>query len=180
MENELVDEDRNKEEYKVDDNSDEESFVSAEDVLEISKNEEITSKVESVEKNLEQALLAKEEGNDQYRQHQYDESIQAYTRGIVFTPDDDSCKELLSTLYGNRAPAYFSIGEYEIVIDDCSSALQLNTTYVKVLSRRSQAYEKLEKYDESLSGLLISFKLFRCLIDLNRLENDQRNRTKLS
>jgi hypothetical protein len=38
------------------------------------------------------------------------------------------------------------------VVEDCSSALELNNAYLKVLVRRSQALEALEKYDEALSG----------------------------
>jgi tetratricopeptide (TPR) repeat protein len=40
-----------------------------------------------------------------------------------------------------------------LVVDDCSSALELNDTYLKVLVRRSQALESLEKYDEALSDM---------------------------
>ena len=151
MENDFINNRNEVEDRSGDESDDDESFVSAEEV--VLTSEVVSEKVESVEKNLEQALLAKEEGNDLYRHHQYDEAIQAYTRGIVFTPEDGTSNELLSTLYGNRAAAYFSVGEYEVVVDDCTAALQLNETYVKVLSRRSQAYEKLEKYDESLAGL---------------------------
>ena len=38
------------------------------------------------------------------------------------------------------------------MIADCSSALELNNAYTKVLMRRCQAFEALEKYDEALAG----------------------------
>jgi tetratricopeptide (TPR) repeat protein len=53
--------------------------------------------------------------------------------------------------YGNRAACYSNMGEFELAVDDCNHALELTPEYVKVLIRRSQAYEKLEKLDEALA-----------------------------
>lgn len=57
-----------------------------------------------------------------------------------------------STFYGNRAACYSSLHSYELVIADCSSSIHLNMNYTKVIVRRAQAYEALEKYDEALTG----------------------------
>ena len=54
--------------------------------------------------------------------------------------------------YGNRSAAYASMEDHELVIADCSSALELNPSYAKVLMRRCQAFEATEKYDEALAG----------------------------
>lgn len=41
--------------------------------------------------------------------------------------------------------------EFELVVEDCDKALKLNPKYVKVLIRRYQANEKLDKIDEALT-----------------------------
>lgn len=53
--------------------------------------------------------------------------------------------------YGNRAACYMSMKEFELAVEDCSEALQYNTSYVKVLIRRSQASERLEKYEDAIA-----------------------------
>ncbi len=45
------------------------------------------------------------------------------------------------------------MSEHQLVIADCSSALELNSSYLKVLVRRSQSYEALEQYDEALADM---------------------------
>ena len=60
-------------------------------------------------------------------------------------------KETMSVYLGNRAAAHFAVEEYELAIDDCSSALELNPVYSKVLLRRSQACEKAGRFEEALA-----------------------------
>lgn len=106
-------------------------------------------------KDIQKALAAKEAGNEYFRQKDYDNAIQCYSNAIAYCPNDDienkEYQEQLATFYGNRAAAYFAEEEYELVIDDCSYALDHKADYVKVLLRRMQAYEKLDKLDEALA-----------------------------
>lgn len=44
-------------------------------------------------------------------------------------------------------------------MDDCSLALEKKPDYPKVLLRRSQAYEKLDKIDEALADAKKAFEL---------------------
>ena len=98
------------------------------------------------------ALDAKEEGNNLFRNGLYDEALEFYSKAITYCPEDDENKENLATFYGNRSAAYFILDEHELVVEDCTAALQLKSDYVKVLARRMLSYEKLEKYDEALTG----------------------------
>lgn len=98
------------------------------------------------------ALDAKEEGNNLFRNKQYDEALEFYSKAITYCPEDEENKENLATFYGNRSAAYFTLDEHELVVEDCIAALQLKPDYVKVLARRMISYEKLEKYEEALSG----------------------------
>ena len=106
------------------------------------------------EKNLSKALEAKEEGNNYFRNKEYDDALEAYSKAITFCPEDEENKENLATFYGNRSAAYFAVEEFELVVEDCTAALALKADYVKVIARRMLANEKLEKYEEALTGLL--------------------------
>lgn len=118
------------------------------------EEEELALKDEyvEIEKDITTAIAAKDLGNDLYRSGDYDAALEEYSRAITYCPTDDEHKEILATMYGNRAAAYFSLEEWELVVEDCTEALQRKDRYVKVIARRMQAYEKLEKYEEALTG----------------------------
>ena len=50
----------------------------------------------------------------------------------------------------NRAACYVKLGQWDAVVDDCTSALEAQPRYVKALSRRMQAFEALDKPTEAL------------------------------
>lgn len=104
----------------------------------------------TIEKNLDFATQAKEEGNEYFRKKEYDFAIQQYSMAIARCPEDQT--EQLATFYGNRSAAYFAEEDYELVIEDCGAALELKADYIKVIIRRMQAYEKLDKIEEALAG----------------------------
>jgi tetratricopeptide (TPR) repeat protein len=113
-----------------------------------------------VEKDIALANEAKEEGNSYFRSKDYDNAISSYSRAVNLCPVDDENKESLSVFLGNRAAAYFSVGEFDCVIDDCTASLELKPDYVKVLMRRSQAYEKLTRPEDALVGEIFYPYLF--------------------
>lgn len=47
---------------------------------------------------------------------------------------------------------YLSQGKYEDSVKECTKALELNPTYMKSLLRKAEAHEKLENYDEAITG----------------------------
>lgn len=100
---------------------------------------------------LERAQKHKAEGNDFFRQGQYDKAIAAYDRAIAECPKKDNID--LATFYQNRAAAYEHLGKWKDVIDDCTKAFELNNKYIKALQRRAKAFEKLENYEESLEDI---------------------------
>jgi tetratricopeptide (TPR) repeat protein len=105
------------------------------------------------EKDITQALSAKEKGNDYFRCKDYDNAIQCYSTAIEYCPIDKEYEEQLAAFYGNRAAAYAAEDDHDLVVDDCTAALELKPDYTKVLIRRMQAYEKLQKYEEALTGI---------------------------
>ncbi len=108
--------------------------------------------VNKVEKDINKALEEKEEGNKYFREKDYDSSIQHYSNAIAYCPETPEYSEQLATFYGNRSASYFAEEEYELVIEDCTDALKFKKDYVKVISRRMQSYDKLQKYEEALEG----------------------------
>ena len=120
------------------------------------ENDNSCSDLPHVEKDLVLANEAKEKGNDYFRAKNYDDAIAAYSTAVSLCPTDEEHKENLSVFLGNRAAAYFSVDEYDCVVDDCTASLELNPSYVKVLMRRSQAYEKLTKPEDALVGMYSS------------------------
>jgi import receptor subunit TOM70 len=112
-----------------------------------------------VEKDIIKAFEMKEEGNKYFREKDYDQAIQMYSLAVKHCPEDEENKENLAVFLGNRAAAYSQVEEYDCVLEDCTKSLELKPDYVKVLIRRSQACEKLNKMDEACRGqssLLIS------------------------
>ena len=101
-------------------------------------------------KDLELSKKCKEKGNTYFREKQYDDAINEYTLAIDYCPEEDN--QSLSVYFGNRSAAYFALDDFELTIEDCSSAISRDDKYTKVYSRRSQAYEKLDKLDESIAG----------------------------
>lgn len=50
---------------------------------------------------------------------------------------------------------WFSQGKFQETIKDCTKALELNPSYIKVLHRRGEAHEKLEHFDEAIAGMFL-------------------------
>lgn len=103
---------------------------------------------ENVEKNLEFAMEQKERGNEHFKAKEYDEAVQYYSNAIAYCPTED--KEQMGMFLGNRSAAYFHLEEWQQVVTDCTASLDNKPDVPKVLSRRCQALEKLDRLDEAL------------------------------
>ncbi len=112
--------------------------------------EEIPRQV-NVEKSLERALEWKEKGNDAFKNRDFDLAIQCYSMALGLCPDEDI--EHKATFFGNRSASYFAEEEFELVVEDCTSALGIKPDYLKVLARRMQTLERLEKFEEAVNGI---------------------------
>jgi len=89
---------------------------------------------------LERAVHAKNKGNKFFRGGRYELAIKCYTEAIELCPPGNSID--LSTFHQNRAAAYDQMGDIDLVISDCDTALNLNNKYVKALDRRAKALRK--------------------------------------
>lgn len=88
---------------------------------------------------LKDAMEFKKRGNDAYKNKNYKEAINYYTKALEIIPESD---EERSVFFCNRAACHLFLDNVDEVIADCSSAIALKPKYVKAFNRRAQAYEK--------------------------------------
>ena len=100
--------------------------------------------------NLTAALEAKAEGNTRFNVGAYDDALELYTQAIDLVEDD--CDQR-AVFYANRAACYSKMGEHKLVVEDCTSALELREDYAKALHRRSSARESLGEYQPALDDM---------------------------
>ncbi|KAI9098268.1 import receptor [Phlyctochytrium arcticum] len=94
------------------------------------------------------AKQAKVLGNKYYAEKGYDEALKLYSQAITLSPND-------AVFYSNRAACYANLNNYDAVLEDCTAALKLDSTYVKALNRRAQAYEHTEDWTAALNDYTV-------------------------
>ena len=92
-------------------------------------------------KNLKQASELKAKGNQYYKQKFFDTAITYYSRALSYCPLEDDHTYSRAVFFSNRAASYLALADYERTIEDCTSAINCDPTYLKALLRRCKAYE---------------------------------------
>lgn len=90
-------------------------------------------------------LALKEDGNEFFKNKSFEKAIKFYTEALKLNQDP--------VYYSNRSACYVGLEDYEKVVEDTTSALKLKPDYTKCLLRRSNAYEQLGNYEESMFDL---------------------------
>ncbi|VVC28766.1 Hypothetical protein CINCED_3A001072 [Cinara cedri] len=106
----------------------------------------------TVQSKLSEALYEKILGNASVQKQKWSEAILRYTRAIDYYDKDP-------VFYANRALCYLKTNEFKLAVNDCSSSLKLDSTYVKSYQRRCAAYMALGKYNEAKKDLKEILKL---------------------
>jgi len=108
-------------------------------------------------KPLPPGQIAREEGNYLFKEGKFVKAVEAYTRGLELTNDPKERALLL----GNRAACKLQqeCQDYNSVICDCTEALEIEPHNSKLMTRRAQAYEALEKYKHALQEYRQAFSL---------------------
>jgi len=104
-------------------------------------------KIEAVydeEQYLQEANKCKELGNQAFKQQDWDEALEQYTKAIDLATNDSKEK---AVFYKNRAAVYLKQDDYQRAALDCDLALEITPNDPKALFRRCQAYEFLGKID---------------------------------
>ncbi len=87
------------------------------------------------------AGVEKTKGNESFRLSENEEAVACYSRSLAL---DDS----VAAVWANRAMAYIRMELFDLAEEDCSTALTLDGSYVKALSRRGLVRFKRGKYLE--------------------------------
>ncbi|XP_077289980.1 RNA polymerase II-associated protein spaghetti isoform X2 [Arctopsyche grandis] len=94
------------------------------------------SEEDKKERLKQEAHLEKEKGNKLVQEKKWDEAIECYTRAIDLYQND-------AIYFANRALCYLKKEKLHEAEADCTTALELDPTYIKALQRRSCAREGL-------------------------------------
>lgn len=125
------------------------SVDSADEIPELT---EATLGAMSPDERKQWAVKLKEVGNHAYGSKDFNKAIELYSKAILCKPE--------AVYYSNRAACYNALADWEKVVEDTTAAINLDPEYVKAMNRRANAYDKLEKYSESLLDYTAS-----CIID---------------
>ena len=112
---------------------------------------------EELDRIRNEVLNLKDEANKLYKLDEYPAAMEIYGRGLELCRSQ--LDDLRSVLFSNRAACHLSLSGYSEAEDDCTKAIELNEKYVKALSRRACAREKLEKLSLALEDYESVIKL---------------------
>ncbi|CAF3799711.1 unnamed protein product [Rotaria sordida] len=115
------------------------------------------------------ALKHKENANKFFHEKYYFQAFKLYHRSLCYIlnfineqPTDEhnqileNFNQLILSIYSNISACQLIYGNNLNVIENCSSALEINPKYVKALYRRGYAYANLNDYELSLKDLQLA------------------------
>eukprot|EP00697_Spironema_sp_BW2_P012342 gnl/Spiro4/28569_TR14127_c0_g1_i1.p1 gnl/Spiro4/28569_TR14127_c0_g1~~gnl/Spiro4/28569_TR14127_c0_g1_i1.p1 ORF type:complete len:382 (-),score=87.76 gnl/Spiro4/28569_TR14127_c0_g1_i1:204-1349(-) len=101
------------------------------------------------EEDIAKAEELKNKGNELLRQKRYVEAIELYSAAIHANPNS-------AIFYANRAAAASAVAkypqDYDAIIRDCQSSIELNPSYGKAHSRLGLAYYQQQRYSEAVAA----------------------------
>jgi len=124
---------------------------------------------ESKQEFKEKAENLKKMGNECYGSENYEEAIEKFTEALNICP---LCFSNERAIYlANRAAAKSNIKNIDSAIEDCTEAIDLNGSYLKVILRRARLYELLDRCHEAL-------KDYKKVIELDPSHKESLSRIK--
>ncbi|XP_019086789.1 PREDICTED: TPR repeat-containing thioredoxin TTL4 isoform X5 [Camelina sativa] len=118
----------------------------------MSGGEAITDDGSNKEKVMAEANEAKAEGNKLFVNGLYEEALSKYAFALELVKEFPESIELRSICHLNSGVCFLKLCKYEETIKECTKALELNPTYTKALVRRAEAHEKLEHFEDAVTG----------------------------
>ncbi|KAL6532980.1 hypothetical protein OROMI_027092 [Orobanche minor] len=112
-------------------------------------------------KNKEAALEAKAKGNEYFLKGDYSSALRFYSQALRAAPMDveDKGKNLVATLFLNRASSLHKLGFYVESLRDCSRALIVSPAYAKAWFWRAKANSSLGNHEGAISDLNVSLEI---------------------
>ena len=105
-----------------------------------------------------EAVARKELGNTRFREKLYEAAIELYSQAIDLLDGSDDLTTL-SSFFFNRSVCYFCLELYDKSAREATEALKRNPTHLKALTKRANAYEKLERLREAFEDYQEIFKV---------------------
>jgi len=102
-------------------------------------------------KDLSNAELIKEEGNDYFKVGKMQQAIDCYTKAIASCGVSEKDLKTKASCYNNRAHCYTQLYDHKRVVEDCTECLAIEPGNLKALLRRGFAYEGLERMKLALA-----------------------------
>ncbi|XP_034912260.1 uncharacterized protein [Populus alba] len=104
-------------------------------------------------KNKKVALELKQKGNGSYLTAEYASALESYSQALRVAPMDavDMDKNLVATLFLNRASLFHKIGFLTESLRDCKRAIQISPTYAKAWYRRGKANVDLGNFKDAVN-----------------------------
>lgn len=136
-------------------------------------------------KNIDSALELKQKGNQYYLSGDYSHALSCYTKALRVAPMDanDKDRNLVATLYVNRASVLQKRDHLVECLQDCNRAVQICPSYAKAWYRRGKVNVSLENHDDAVHDLTIAKNRESSLAGKKQIESelkiilDQSNRT---
>ncbi|KAL8153559.1 hypothetical protein V2J09_011319 [Rumex salicifolius] len=115
-------------------------YASLQEEIDLASKSKVPSNFISREASAE---IAKEKGNQSYKDKQWQKAIGFYTEAIKLNENN-------ATYYSNRAAAYLELRSFKQAESDCTAAISLDRKNVKSYLRRGTAREMLGYYKEAI------------------------------
>lgn len=125
-------------------------------------------------KNKEAALEAKANGNACFSNGDFSNALRFYSQALHIAPTDvdDGEKNLVATLYVNRASSLHKLGFSLESLRDCSRALKIFPAYAKAWYWRAKANSSLGNHEDAINDLKISLKTETSLSGKRQIQHE--------
>ena len=87
----------------------------------------------------------KEQGNEAFKQKDYNSAVSFYTKALETTPDDH-------TILGNRAAAYHNLGQYTEAEGDADRCISIKPDWSKGYQRKAMAQQAKGDIDQAIEN----------------------------
>ncbi|PQQ21146.1 uncharacterized protein Pyn_04469 [Prunus yedoensis var. nudiflora] len=103
---------------------------------------------------LKRAQELKEEGNKRFQSKDYVGALEQYDNALKLTPKIHPDR---AVFHSNRAACLMQMKpiDYEIVVAECTMALQVQPRYVRALLRRARAFEAIGNYEMAMQDVQV-------------------------
>uniref|UniRef100_A0A6Q2Z2H7 J domain-containing protein n=1 Tax=Esox lucius TaxID=8010 RepID=A0A6Q2Z2H7_ESOLU len=98
-------------------------------------------------RNAKALKAKKEEGNQAFKDNNFEAAYKLYSEALMIDPNNIKTN---AKLYCNRGTVGAKLKKPDQAIEDCTSAIKLDSTYIKAYLRRAQCYMDIEQYEEAV------------------------------